>query len=665
MDFARNTVTALFATTVLLILAEAIWPGSVAPYISFLYLIVSALVFGALTVWVNIGIAGSRGKDEDRQVAEAAEESGRAEASKARDVADAGRHDGRAGKQAWLFNLSLLLVLAACFFVRYYYARVGNINLDEGNGLYDANLVLQGKIPFRDFSTRDPGQIYALALSIKVFGYNMMAGRLLAVVSSIVICFFVFKIGEELYGKKVGLLAALIYSVSPLLIQNDILAYHGPLAVVWIPVSVYCLIRAIKRNRLEYCVLSGVFIGIAMLFYRGNLVYLALCPLALFYIRPLNLRDLITRTAAVVLGFCLPVVPVLAYFVLQTDMEWMAFHYQVPFYMTVASHSAVPGGEEAPYFIAKSRGFYCLFRYALYLCIPLLLFITALIGNVIKSRKTFLAVAAILWGFVLYLVVHGKLTEWYAFGQPPLPPGYDTAFFCLLGALTLFGILFTADRRFGAGLAPRVSFANTLVTAWFLCAALFFIVSPTSSIIELTPIAIMAAVAIYAICRQRNTAVWRILSIAFVILLVCSAVFAWLAYVNTPNPDYGITMSTLDSAAQYIDEHTEPADEIFTCIPAFAVQADRRIVFDISHPLTYVSSEDHPWEGWDPYGTTPSTTEIAHYMESNRVEYVVWERRAGSIVGRHAELVNFILDNYHPVVAYHDLLETHILERNE
>ena len=663
IELARAPVAALFVTTVLLILVEAVWHGSVIPYVNFQYLLLCAIVFGALALWLRRVGGDLAPVGEESAVARTDVDFGERfpTISRIPVVSWLVRQLYGAG---WSYSIFLFLVLSACFAVRYYYATVGNINLDEGNGLYDANLIVHGEVPFLDFSTRAPGYIYTLALFVKVFGYDILTGRLLAIVSAVVICFFIFKIGRKLYNREVGLVAALIYCLSPFFIYQDVIGYLRTATMLWVPISVYCLILAIKGNRLRYYLLSGIFIGIAMLFYRGHAIYLMLCPVALFYIHPQQIRNLFKNTAVLVVGCCLPVVPVLVYFILQTDLEWMLFHYQVPFYITIASHTAVPGGEEVLYFVAKSRSVYCIFRHALYLGVPVLVYFSLLLKNLIKSRKVFLVAVAAMWAFIIYLAVYGKFTEWYGYGQPPMPAAYPLVFFCLLGSVSLLGFLFVVDRRFGSDAKPNLGFANVLLVAWFFCASALFVVAPDRTELGTLPATIMATVAIYALFRQRKTGVWRIVVGLFVVLLAASAAFAGFAYVNTPNPDFGIAMSTLKDAGAYIERNTSPDEEIFTCIPAFAVQANRRIVFDISHPLTYVAYGDHPWEGYDPYGTTPSTTEIAEYMKANKTRYVVWERRAGSIVGRHPELVSFILGNYHPVVAYHDLLETHILERN-
>jgi len=551
-------------------------------------------------------------------------------------------------KERWRYSFLLFLTLLACFVIRYYFASIGNINLDEGNGLYDANLILQGEIPFKDYSTRSPGYLYTLALFIKVFGYSIMTGRLLAIISGTAICFFLFLISKELYNKNVGLIAALIYCLSPFFIYYGIIGYLRTACLVWVLISVYFLILAIKEKRLKHFFLSGLFIGIAMLFYRGHLVYLILCPLALVCIHPWEFKNLFRNTVLVSLGFCLPVIPTLAY-----------FHYAPPGFITTIAATGVMGEEVVSYALAKSRVLYCLFRGALYLFIPMLLFLMLSLKKWVKDWRPYISLVIIVWGLILAAVVKGRFVGLYTWGLTEMPANYVPIFFSLLISISLVSISLLITGKFN--LKPDFRSANTFLILFFFCASIFFLMSPANSSIGVIPATIMAAITISVIFQWQKGRISRILSTIFLILLILSAVLAVFIFANTPEPGRGIEISTLKEVGEYINAHTQPDEEIFTCIPAFAVQANRRIIFDISHPLTYVSSADHPWGGYDPYGTTPSTSEIAKYMESNKIKYIVLEERARSIVGHHPELAGFINANYRVVARYHDMLNTQIL----
>lgn len=640
VEFARTLIVVLFVTFILLLAVETVWQGSVIPYLNIIYLIIATIVFGAVALWLHRDKIELQGETNKKELEEAKREKEFGEKfSKINGIPLVKWLVRWVYREGWGYILSLFLILLACFIIRYYYASIANLNLDEGNGLYDANLILQGEIPFKDYITREPGYLYTLALFIKIFGYSIVTTRLLAIIANVVICLFIFKIGKELYNKNVGLVAALIYSLSPFFVYEGIIGYVQAVSLTWVPISAYFLVLAFRGNKSKYYLLSGLFIGIAMLFYRGHIAYLILCPLALFYIRPKEFTGLIRNSVTFLLGFCIPVVPVLAYFVLQTDLQWMLSQYTPP--------GLVESGKQTPYIQAKSRLIYTLFRTALYLFIPFLLFLSLLLKNLIgKSGKLFLLVAG-LWAFVLFLVVRGRYVEWYDFGQQPMPSGYTIVFFSLLGLLFFISLLYLANPRFGIDIKSNLKYANIFLVVWLFSASIYFIISPTRSDIGFIPAAIMAAVAISVTFQLQRGRIWKGLAATFLTLLILSAVFAGFAYTNTPNPNRAIKMSVAQDVGRYVNERTLPDDEILA-ITMFAVESDRRIILDISHPLAYMSSDDDPTGGYDPYDLTPSITEIINYLVEHEVKYIVACPRTKSlfISDRHPELRDYILKNY-------------------
>lgn len=650
VELAQTLFPTLFVTSILLLVVEAIWEGSVTPYLNQNYLIIATIIFGAVALWLHRDKIGLEAETEREHLGEAKRIDGFGEKfPRIHNIPVVRCFIRWVYREGWGYSLLLLLILLASFIIRYWYASISNLHLDEGDVLYDANLILQGMTPFKDYVTRAPGYLYTLAPLIKIFGYSIMTGWLIEIIADVIVCFFIFKIGKELYNKNVGLVAAFIYGLAPLVIYNThnrIIGSSYTPGFVWPTISVYLLLLAIKGNQAKHFLLSGLFIGIAMLFYRGQLTYLILSPLALFYIRPKEFKDLIRNTAYVLLGFCILVVPALAYFVLQTDFQLMLSQYVPPGFITTMSRTTGVG-PTMPYLQAKSRELYTLFRGALYLFIPALLFFSLLLKNLIKNRMIFLPVVAGLWAFALFLVVKGRFIEWYVLGQQPMPSNYPLVFFYLLGLLSLLSLLFLANHQFGSGLRRNLNFANTFLILWFFCDSIYFIISPLSSSIRAIPVSIMAAIGILAIFSPQKGRIWNILPDIFLILLILSAVFAGFAYVNTPNPDRSISMSVAREVGQYINERTSPDEKIFA-IPMFAVEADRRIVFDISHPLAYISTADDPTGGYDPYDITPSITEIINYLDHHEVKYMAVDFRTKGIFisGRHPELRDYILENY-------------------
>lgn len=647
-DFARTLVVTLLATFVLLTAIEVIWPGSVTPYISFRYLLLALILVGVLALWaykdrIQLDADTSdddvREADREKQFKERFPRAGR--------IPIAGWFAKRAYGLGWDYCLSLLLTLGACYVVRYWYASVAGVNLDEGNGLYDANLILNGATPFKDYVTREPGYLYTLALFIKLFGYNIMTGRLMAVIAATVTCFFIFKIGKALFGKKVGLLAALIFALSPHLVYLDVIGYLGAASFVWVPIFVYLLILAVKSNKLPYYLLSGLFVGVAMLFYRGYVVYVLLCPAVLLYSRQVQLGNLLRRTGVFLLGFLIPVIPTLAYFVAQTDIRWIGLQLAPPGFISLGGATGVMGEDIVSYLVAKERVLYCLFRGALYLFIPALFYLSLLLRRFIASRTLYVLVTASAWALIVLAAIKGRFVPLVSWGLPEMPASLVPIFFSLLIAMAVVSLVLLSSDSFR--LRSRFISANMFLVLWFCCASVFFVVSAAGSDIGDAPAVVMAAVAVAVLLQPRRLLPTRSLSIILLLLLIGSAVFGAFVFATTVNPDRGIPLAVTREIGQYVKERTAPGDEILTGTPAFAVEADRRIIFDISHPLAYVPRVDDPAEDEDPYNLTPSIPELINYLKEHDVKYIVADERTHLlfISDRHLALRLYILDNYH------------------
>jgi len=325
----------------------------------------------------------------------------------------------------------------------------------------------------------------------------------------------------------------------------------------------------------------------------------------------------------------------------------MLNQYAPPGFITNLANTVVASGEQTPYIEAKSRILYTLFRGGLYLFIPALIFISLVLKDVFKNMRAILSALIISWAFIIYLVINGKFIKWYDYGQQPMPGGYPTAFFCLLGLLSLASLWILLHSKSSLAVKIKSGHAHIFIIVWWFCSSIYFIISPVSGNIGHIPITIMAAIAILVIFQGKKSITQKIAPIMFLGLLVMSAIFAGFAYENTLNPDRAIKISVAQEVGQYIEGNTSQDDEVLA-ISMFAVEADRRILLDISHPLSYVGTENDPTWGYDPYNITPSITEIINYMEQHEVKYIVADPRIASlfISWRHTDLQDYILTNY-------------------
>lgn len=101
------------------------------------------------------------------------------------------------------------------------------------------------------------------AISFSIFGFNELAARLPAMLSSVLIIIAVYFLGQKLFSKKIGLLAAMMAAMNPWFI------FWGGLALVDLPMTclmllaVYFCLQGLDSNRTSHWIASGLCVGLA------------------------------------------------------------------------------------------------------------------------------------------------------------------------------------------------------------------------------------------------------------------------------------------------------------------------------------------------------------------------------------------------------------------
>lgn len=114
------------------------------------------------------------------------------------------------------------------------------------------DFVLTGQIPLVGITSshtwihQGPIWTYLLAFTFWIFGFNPLNGAYLTIILDILTIYLLYFFGKKVFNTGVGLIAALIYSFSPLVIMNTRMAYHTspiPLASLVLFYSVYKWIK--------------------------------------------------------------------------------------------------------------------------------------------------------------------------------------------------------------------------------------------------------------------------------------------------------------------------------------------------------------------------------------------------------------------------------------
>lgn len=202
---------------------------------------------------------------------------------------------------------------------------------DEGYLLYNAELITQGKIPYRDFFlTTTPGNYYIQAFVLQAFGGYVFTDRLLYVGFVSCLLFILYKTFKlPNIWKTVYLILIGVWFTG-----NGAFATYDMEALVFGALAFYFLNRGGK-----YILLSGIFTGFAMLTKQsyGIFFFVALLSVGLYAIRQKELKTGFFKRY--IGGISLILVPFIAY-LLFMDAFYHFFYYTFVFASSVKAHTS-------------------------------------------------------------------------------------------------------------------------------------------------------------------------------------------------------------------------------------------------------------------------------------------------------------------------------------
>jgi 4-amino-4-deoxy-L-arabinose transferase-like glycosyltransferase len=178
----------------------------------------------------------------------------------------------------------LTLILVAGFLLRLFPVRTGYHYWDETVYLQQGE-ILAGESPnnYNEFDFRPP--LFSLILgSIFLVNSSLVAAHLVVALLSTFGILATYFVAEQLYGRQTGVLASLIYALSPLAIKmsHEILV-DAILPVLWL-LSAFFLLKAVKSDRSVYYGLTGAMAALAVLMKFTSLMMMpGLAVLLLLY----------------------------------------------------------------------------------------------------------------------------------------------------------------------------------------------------------------------------------------------------------------------------------------------------------------------------------------------------------------------------------------------
>lgn len=136
-----------------------------------------------------------------------------------------------------------------------------------------------------DFITHYPPMLPILiSLSFQLFGQSEVSARLTIIAFSILLIFFIYKIGEELQSKLLGLFAAILLTVTPIFLYFGKLPVHDTVVPAVSVVGFWAYLKYFKTENIKYYLLL-----VATLIFGGLINWSAYyLVVALLYLQPLT-----------------------------------------------------------------------------------------------------------------------------------------------------------------------------------------------------------------------------------------------------------------------------------------------------------------------------------------------------------------------------------------
>src|SRR5579872_6112689 len=168
-------------------------------------------------------------------------------------------------------NILLILVLALASFLRLY--RIGDYMTflgDEGRDVLVVYDILHGHFtllgPTASVGGFFLGPIYYYFMTpfLWLFNYNPVGPAVMIALFGIATVWLVYFVGSKFFSPTAGLIAALLYTISPLVIAYSRSSWNPNPMPFFILSLLYFLYKGVEKRNWKWILASGIFFGIAM-----------------------------------------------------------------------------------------------------------------------------------------------------------------------------------------------------------------------------------------------------------------------------------------------------------------------------------------------------------------------------------------------------------------
>ncbi len=168
-------------------------------------------------------------------------------------------------------NFQLLLIIVLGGFLRLYRIRDYMVFLgDEGRDMLVVYNILHGHLTLLGPTASvggfflGPVYYYMITPFLWLFNYDPVGPSVMVALFGLATIFLVYKLGKEFFNEQTGLIAALLYSISPIIVSFSRSSWNPNVMPFFTLATLYTLYKGVAKKNLPILFASGVLFGITM-----------------------------------------------------------------------------------------------------------------------------------------------------------------------------------------------------------------------------------------------------------------------------------------------------------------------------------------------------------------------------------------------------------------
>ena len=225
-------------------------------------------------------------------------------------------------------SISLLLILALASFLRLY--RIADYMTflgDEGRDVLKVYDILHGHLTLLGPTSSvggfflGPIYYYFMAPFLWLFKYNPVGPAVMVAIFGIATVLLIYKITGEFFNKKIALISALLYSISPIVISYSRSSWNPNPFPFFSLLTLFIIYKGELKNKIKYLFASGILFGICMQLHYLAVFLGVIILVYIFLINLINVEEKISKSIVkifkdyvyIFIGFVIGWIPFLAF----------------------------------------------------------------------------------------------------------------------------------------------------------------------------------------------------------------------------------------------------------------------------------------------------------------------------------------------------------------